>query len=40
LTAADAIAAMRISLAATLSCREGRTVRVSEVDAMTHSNVG
>src|ERR1700735_1728031 len=40
LTAADAIASMRISLAATLSCREGRTVRVSEVDAMAHSNVG
>jgi len=31
LTAADAIAAMRISLAATRSCQEGRTVRVSEV---------
>jgi inositol 2-dehydrogenase len=40
LTAADAIAAMRISLAATTSCREGRTVRVSEVDAMAHSNSG
>jgi predicted dehydrogenase len=36
LTAADAIAAMRISLAATMSCREGRTVRVSEADAMAH----
>lgn len=33
LTGADAIAAMRISLAATLSCREGRPVQVSEVDA-------
>jgi predicted dehydrogenase len=33
LTGADAIAAMRISLAATLSCHEGRPVRVSEVDA-------
>ena len=29
---ADAIAAMRISLAATLSCREHRPVRMSEVD--------
>lgn len=29
---ADAIAALRISLAATLSCREARPVRVSEVD--------
>jgi predicted dehydrogenase len=34
LSAADAIAAMRISLAATLSCREGRSVHVKEVDAM------
>lgn len=33
LTGADAIAAMRISLAATLSCHEGRPVQVSEVDA-------
>ena len=32
LTGADAIAAMRISLAATLSCHEGRPVEVSEVD--------
>jgi len=40
LTAADAIAAMRISLAATLSCREGRTVRVSDVDAMAHGISG
>jgi predicted dehydrogenase len=32
LTGADAIAAMRISLAATLSCHEGRPVQVSEVD--------
>jgi scyllo-inositol 2-dehydrogenase (NAD+) len=40
LTAADAIAAMRISLAATMSCREGRMVRVSEVDAMTHTIAG
>jgi scyllo-inositol 2-dehydrogenase (NAD+) len=34
LGAADAIAAMRISLAATISCREGRSVHVKEVDAM------
>jgi scyllo-inositol 2-dehydrogenase (NAD+) len=34
LRAADAIAAMRISLAATVSCREGRSVKVKEVDAM------
>jgi predicted dehydrogenase len=34
LGAADAIAAMRISLAATASCREGRSVHVKEVDAM------
>jgi scyllo-inositol 2-dehydrogenase (NAD+) len=40
LTAADAIAAMRISLAATLSCREGRVVQVSEVDAMSHTSAG
>jgi scyllo-inositol 2-dehydrogenase (NAD+) len=33
LTGRDAIAAMRISLAATLSQHEGRRVRVSEVDA-------
>jgi inositol 2-dehydrogenase len=33
LTGADAIAAMRISLAATLSCHQGRPVQVSEVDA-------
>ncbi|MGA2116785.1 MAG: Gfo/Idh/MocA family oxidoreductase [Bryobacteraceae bacterium] len=32
LTGADAIAAMRISLAATLSCHERRPVQVSEVD--------
>jgi predicted dehydrogenase len=32
LSGADAIAAMRISLAATLSCHEGRPVQVSEVD--------
>ena len=32
LTGEDAIAAMRISLAATLSCREGRPVEVGEVD--------
>ena len=32
MTGADAIAAMRISLAATLSCHEGRPVQVSEVD--------
>ncbi len=32
LTGADAIAAMRISLAATLSCHQQRPVRVSEVD--------
>jgi scyllo-inositol 2-dehydrogenase (NAD+) len=31
-TAADAIAAMRISLCATRSCREGRTVHVREAD--------
>ena len=33
LTGRDAIAAMRISLAATRSCREGRPVQVGEVDA-------
>lgn len=33
LTAADAIAAMRISIAATLSCREGGTVHVRDADA-------
>jgi scyllo-inositol 2-dehydrogenase (NAD+) len=38
-TAADAIAAMRISLAATLSCGEGRTVAVSEVDALSHTKL-
>jgi inositol 2-dehydrogenase len=31
-TAADAIAAMRISIAATMACREGRTVHVREAD--------
>jgi predicted dehydrogenase len=39
-TAADAIAAMRISHAATISCGEGRAVRVNEVDAMTHTIAG
>ena len=33
ITGADAVAAMRISLAATRSQREGRTVEVAEVDA-------
>jgi scyllo-inositol 2-dehydrogenase (NAD+) len=37
LSAADAIAAMRISLAATISCREGRSVHLNEVDAMQHA---
>ncbi|MGA1995278.1 MAG: Gfo/Idh/MocA family oxidoreductase [Bryobacteraceae bacterium] len=40
LTGADAIAAMRISLAATLSCHEGRPVQVSEVDATLHKTPG
>ena len=40
LTGADAIAAMRISLAATLSCHEGRPVQVSEVDATLHKIPG
>jgi len=34
LTGADAMAAMRISLAATISCREGRPVSVRSVDAV------
>jgi len=38
LSGADAIAAMRISLAATLSCREGRPVQVAEVDAIVHTS--
>ena len=33
IVASDAIAAMRISIAATISCREGGTVHVREVDA-------
>ncbi len=33
ITGQDAIAAMRISLAATQSCKEGRTVQVREIDA-------
>jgi predicted dehydrogenase len=37
---ADAIAAMRISLAATLSQHEGRPVRVSEVDAVAPTAAG
>jgi scyllo-inositol 2-dehydrogenase (NAD+) len=39
-TAADAIAAMRISIAATMAWREGGTVRVSEVDARAHTIAG
>jgi len=40
LTGADAIAAMRISLAATLSCHERRPVQVSEVDVPLHTIAG
>jgi predicted dehydrogenase len=40
LSAADGIAAMRISLAATLSCREGRVVRLSEIDATAQTIAG
>jgi len=40
LTGRDAIAAMRISLAATLSCQERRPVEVREVDAALETTVG
>lgn len=39
LTGADAIAAMRISLAATLSCQEHRPVQVSDVDIAVETGV-
>jgi inositol 2-dehydrogenase len=38
LTGADAIAAMRISLAATLSCHEHRPVQVSDVDVVLETS--